>query len=197
MSRYEWPLWVFSFLFFFFSFFLFFSENSLFYHFWLNKEKSVLFWLPLFLLSIGKKLIGKRKSKMSSYPKGLLWNYLVYFRRLALKIHSVYHKCYQLVISKSDQGTMSALLNTASHVTHMPWSAELDWCGQWLTSGCYGSGKAAWIMGNVSCIWLIHLRRVQKSLRFPLQHLESGWSVRSKPELEGLIKVSLRCSDLI
>lgn len=49
MSRYEPPLWGFLVLFGVFILFCFF-EDSLFYH--LNKEESILFWLPLFPLSI-------------------------------------------------------------------------------------------------------------------------------------------------
>lgn len=57
--------------------FLFLREGIVcFIIFWLNTEESVLFCLRLFLLSIENKLKGK--NKMSSYPKGLLWNYSVY-----------------------------------------------------------------------------------------------------------------------
>lgn len=48
-----------------------------------------------------------------------------------------------------------------------------------------------------SSVWLIHLRRVRKSLRFPLQHLESAGSVSNKPKLEVSIKLSLCFSCLI
>ena len=52
-------------------FFFFFFWRIVFFHFWLNKEKSPLLWPPLFLLSTENKLKGKKKCKVSSYPKGL------------------------------------------------------------------------------------------------------------------------------
>lgn len=49
-------------------------------------------------------------------------------------------------------------------------------------------------MGSVFDVWADS--SVSESLRFPLQHLESAWSVRH-PKLEALIKLSLRFSYLI
>lgn len=93
--NYAWPdvsIWVASMGFFFFIFFL---ENSLLYHFWLNEEELVLFWLPLFFLSIENTLKGKKNNKMSSYPRGPLWNYSI---SLPPKFFPVYRECYQLIV---------------------------------------------------------------------------------------------------
>lgn len=77
----RWPLRVFS--------FLPFLENRVFYHFWLNNEKSVLFHSGCHCFSYPFKGNETEKAiaKLSPYPKGILWDYsVIYLPRSALEV---------------------------------------------------------------------------------------------------------------
>lgn len=77
----RWPLWVFS--------FLPFLENRVFYRFWLNNEKSVLFLSGCHCFSYPFKENETEKwiAKLPPYPKGILWDYsAIYLPRSAHKV---------------------------------------------------------------------------------------------------------------
>lgn len=69
MPRYEQPLWALLFLIF---SLLLFGKDSLFYH--LTEDESIIFRLPLFLLSTEYKLKERRNNRMPFLTKELLYD---------------------------------------------------------------------------------------------------------------------------
>lgn len=115
----------------FFSFILL-SENSRFYHFWLNKEKPVLFSTGCHSFSYPFNIKLKEKGTgRNLLTSEVSWNYCVKIKVVVIQ------KCWYLTASWDEKPKLITFANnacfvehTALHWTHMPWSVESDWCGQ-------------------------------------------------------------------